>query len=88
MVLAVVQTDKALQGTYSDCYSGNVDPPGYEGTLTRSVLAPTEAHVTLQLTRHDGKSLVVEADLTLSGPNTLTLTPTSPAATPWVLTRP
>ena len=87
MILTLVQTGNTLEGSYSDSYSGNTAPPGYEGTVTGSVLSPTGAQVTMQLSRHDGKNLVLQANLTLSDPNTVTATITSAVATPWVLMR-
>jgi len=87
MILTLVQTGNTLEGRYSDSYTTTIAPPGFEGTVTGSVLSPTSAQVTMQLSRHDGKNLVLQANLTLSGPNTVTATITSAVAGPWSLTR-
>ena len=87
MILTLVQTGSTLEGRYSDSYSPNVAPPGYEGTVTGSVLSPTSAQMTMNLSRHDGVTLVLQANLTLSDQNTLTAGWTSGAASSWVLKR-
>lgn len=87
MTLTLVQTGSTLEGAYSDTYSATIAPPGYAGTVSGAVLSPTTAQVTMQLGRHDGSNLALQANHALSGPNTLTETVTSAAASPWVLTR-
>ena len=88
MILTLVQTGNTLEGRYSDSYSPNVAPPGYDGTLTGSVLSPTTATMTLQLSRHDGQNLLLQADITLSDQNTIQVTITSQSGIGlWVLTR-
>jgi len=88
MILTLVQTGDTLEGTYSDSYTTTITPPGWEGTVAGSVLSPTSAQMTMQLSRHDAKNLVVQANLALSDPNTLMATITSATtAGPWVLTR-
>jgi hypothetical protein len=87
MILTLVQSGNTLEGRYSDSYSTTIAPPGYEGTVTGSVLSPTSAQVTMQLSRHDGKNLLLQANLAMADPNTVTATITSASASPWVLTR-
>ena len=89
MLLTLVQTGSALEGRYSDSYSPNVAPPGYEGPVTGSALSSTTGTVTLNLHRHDGVNLVVQANLALSDQdNTLTATVTYPAGVGlWVFKR-
>jgi len=87
MTFTLVQSGRTLEGRYSDSYSGSVAPPGYEGTVAGSVLSSTSAQVTLQLSRHDGVNLLLQANLALSDTNTITATITSAQAGPWVLTR-
>lgn len=88
MILTLEQSGNTLSGMYTDSYSGNITPPGYEGTVTGSVISPTTAQVTMNLSRHDGKNIVLQANLALSNQdNTLTATITSAAAGLWVLER-
>jgi hypothetical protein len=87
MILTLVQTGSTLEGRYSDSYSPNVAPPGYDGTVTGSVLSATSAQMTMNLSRHDGVSLVLQAGLTLSDQNTLEATVAAAGASTWVLTR-
>jgi len=89
MLLTLVQTGSALEGRYSDSYSPNVAPPGYEGTVTGSVLSSTTGTVTMNLGRHDGVNLVVLANLALSDQDsTLTATIASPGGVGlWVFKR-
>jgi hypothetical protein len=89
MTLTLVQTGSTLEGRYSDSYSGTITPPGYDGTVTGSVLSPTTAQVTMNLSRHDGQNIVLQANLALSGQdNILTATVTSLTDVGlWALTR-
>lgn len=74
LTLFLVQKENGLTGTYSDTYSPNVDPPGYEGTGSGTTLSSTTAQMTFSLTRWDGKSAQAQYSLTLSNQNqTLTL---------------
>ena len=74
MTLSLVQTENGLTGTYTDTYSPNVKPPGYEGSGSGMLLSTTTAQMTFNLTRWDGKSLQAQYSLTLSNQNnTLTL---------------
>jgi hypothetical protein len=73
--LVLVQTENTLRGTFSDTYSPNVQPPGYEGSGSGAVLSDTTAQVTFNLSRWDGKTAESRTLLTLSNQNnTLTLT--------------
>ena len=87
MTFTLVQTGNSLAGSYADTYSGTITPPGFNGTVTGSVLSPTSAQVTLNLSRHDGVTLVLQANLALTDPNTLTATVTSAGARMWTLKR-
>ncbi len=88
MILTLLQSGSTLEGRYSDSYSPNVVPPGYDGTLAGSVLSPTTATMTLQLSRHDGQNLLLQANITLSDQNTIQVTITSQSGVGlWVLTR-
>ena len=87
MTLTLVQTGRSLAGAYSDTYTTTIAPPGYAGTISGTVLSDTTGQMTMRVSRHDGSNLVLEANLVLSGPNTLGVTVTSAAASPWVLTR-
>jgi hypothetical protein len=72
--LVLIQTGNTLRGTFSDTYSPNVQPPGYEGSGSGTVLSDTTAQMTFNLARWDGKTLTVVYDLTLSNQNnTMTL---------------
>jgi len=74
IALALVQTESGLKGTYTDTYSPNVEPPGYEGRGAGKVLSITTAEMTFQLARWDGKTAQAEYSRTLSNQNnTLTL---------------
>ena len=73
--LVLVQTGNTLRGTFSDTYSPNVQPPGYEGSGSGAVLSDTTAQMTFNLSRWDGKTAESKTLLTLSNQNnTLTLT--------------
>jgi hypothetical protein len=73
--LVLVQTANTLRGTFSDTYSPNVQPPGYEGSGSGTVLSDTTAQMTFNLARWDGKTAESQTLLTLSNQNnTLTLT--------------
>jgi hypothetical protein len=89
MRLVLAQIGSSLTGTYSDSYSGSIAPPGWDGTVAGTVLSPTMAQVTMNLSRHDGGSLALNVDLALSAQGaTLTATVTSQAGVPvWVLNR-
>ncbi len=72
--LILQQTGDSLSGTFSDTYSPNVQPPGYEGNGSGAVLSDATASITFNLTRWDGKSAQAPFSLTLSNQNnTLTL---------------
>jgi predicted amidohydrolase YtcJ len=74
IALALTQTESDLKGTYTDTYSPNVEPPGYEGSGAGKVLSITTAEMTFQLARWDGKTAQAQYSLTLSNQNnTLTL---------------
>ncbi len=72
--LVLAQTESSLTGTFNDTYSPNVQPPGYEGSGSGTVLSTTTAQMTFNLTRWDGKTVQAPFSLTLSNQNnTLTL---------------
>ena len=74
ITLVLVQTANSLTGTFNDTYTGNIQPPGYEGSGSGSVLTSATAQMIFDLTRWDGKTLQVPFSLTLSNQNnTLTL---------------
>jgi hypothetical protein len=88
MKLTLAQSGNQLSGTYEDSYSPNVPPPGYAGTVTGTLLSPTTGQLTLQLKRHDGNNITIQANISLSDDNsTLTIDITSHKAGPWVLIR-
>jgi hypothetical protein len=73
--LVLIQTGNTLRGTFSDTYSPNVQPPGYQGSGSGTVLSDTTAQMTFNLARWDGKTAEAPTLLTLSNQNnTLTLT--------------
>jgi hypothetical protein len=73
--LVLIQTGNTLRGTFSDTYSPNVQPPGYQGSGSGTVLSATTAQMTFNLSRWDGKTAESQTLLTLSNQNnTLTLT--------------
>ncbi len=73
--LVLVQTGNTLRGTFSDTYSPNVQPPGYQGSGPGMVLSDTTAQMTFNLARWDGNTAEAQTLLTLSNQNnTLTLT--------------
>jgi hypothetical protein len=73
--LVLVQTGNTLRGTFSDTYSPNVQPPGFQGSGSGTVLSDTTAQMTFNLSRWDGKTAESQTHLTLSNQNnTLTLT--------------
>jgi hypothetical protein len=85
MTITLVQTGDALTGTFKDTYSGNIPPPGYEGTGSGTLLSPTTAQMTFHLSRHDGRTVDLTVNLTLSdNNNTLTILSDSSAA-PWIM---
>jgi hypothetical protein len=87
MAITLTQTGNDLTGTFKDTYSGNIPPPGYEGTGSGTVLSPTTAQMTFHLSRHDGNTLELPVTFTLSDQNN-TLTVTSDlSADPWVMKR-
>ncbi len=72
--LTLVQAGNTLRGTFSDTYSPNVQPPGYQGSGSGMVLSDTTAQITFDLSRWDGKAATAVYDLTLSNQNnTMTL---------------
>lgn len=87
VTVSIVQTGSNLTGTFSDTFSGSVPPPGFTGNGTGTVLSPTSAQATFDLTRaSDNKTVQVQFDLTLSNGNkTLTITPAG--GTPIILQR-
>ncbi|MFH1183704.1 MAG: hypothetical protein V1755_01525 [Chloroflexota bacterium] len=88
MTLTLVQSGNALSGTYTDSYSGNIAPPGYEGTVSGTVLSSTTGQIALDLRRHDGSTIVVRANLMASDQDTITATVTSQGGVgQWVLKR-
>jgi hypothetical protein len=88
MTLTLVQSGNSLTGTYSDTYTGGIAPPGFEGTVSGTVLSSTTGQIALDVHRHDGTSLNLQANLALTGAqDLLTVTVTSAAASPWPLRR-
>jgi hypothetical protein len=88
MTLTLVQSGSSLTGTYSDSYSGSITPPGFQGTVSGTVLSSTTGQLTLNVQRHDGVSLNIQTDLSLSATqDVLTVTVTSAASSPWTLRR-
>lgn len=69
--LILVQTGNSLTGTFSDTYSPNVKPPGYEGSGSGTVLSASTAQITFNLTRWDGKTALAKFTLTLSNQNNM-----------------
>ena len=67
--LVLVQTANSLAGTFTDTYSASVQPPGYVGSGSGTVLTSTTAQMTFNLTRWDGKAAQVQFLLTLSNQN-------------------
>ena len=49
ITLSLVQTENELVGTYSDTFSRNVQPPGYQGNGSGAVLSTTTAQVIFNL---------------------------------------
>jgi hypothetical protein len=89
MTMTLTQTGNVLAGTYSDTYSGSIAPPGFNGTVSGTVLSPTTGQIALELSRHDGSRLEVMANLALSDQDsTLTATITNVQAGPWILKHP
>lgn len=73
--LTLVQAGDTLRGTFSDTYSPNVQPPGYQGSVSGTVLSDRTAQITCNLSRWDGKTVTGVYELTLSNQNnTMTLT--------------
>jgi hypothetical protein len=87
MTLTLTQTGSALVGAYSDSFSLSVPPPGYNGTITGGVTSWVGATITMNLSRHDGAALNLQADLTLNGDGTLKVDVTSVATGVWILQR-
>ena len=72
--LSLVQLENSLTGTFKDSYSPNINPPGYEGSGSGTVLSPSTAQITFDLTRWDSNTAQAQYSLTLSNQdNTLTL---------------
>ena len=72
--LVLVQTENRLTGTYDDTYSPNVQPPGYEGSGSGTVLSTTTAQITFSVARWDGRTAQAQFSLALTNQNnTLTL---------------
>jgi len=69
IALSLVQTENGLTGLYKDSFSPNVNPPGYEGSGSGTVLSTTTAQIIFNLTRWDGKSAQAQYSLTLSNQN-------------------
>ena len=67
--LVLVQTENSVTGTFNDTYSPNVQPPGYEGSGSGTVLSTTTAQITFSLTRWDGRTAQAQFSLTLSNQN-------------------
>jgi glycosyl transferase family WbsX len=84
--LVLVQTANSLTGTFSDTYTGNIQPPGYEGSGSGTVLTNNTAQMIFNLTRWDGKAAQAAFSLTLSNQNA-TLTLGCSAGCPIVLQR-
>jgi hypothetical protein len=88
MRLVLAQIGSSLTGTYSDSYSGSISPPGFDGTVSGTVLSPTTAQLTLDVKRHDGASLNLQASLSLSASgDVLTVTITNANTSAWALRR-
>jgi len=88
MTLTLLQSGNSLTGTYNDSYSGSIQPPGFQGTVAGTVSSSTTGQLTLNVQRHDGVSLNLLADLSLSAAqDVLTVTVTSAEASPWTLRR-
>jgi len=74
ITISLVQTENGLTGTFNDTYSLNIQPPGYEGSGSGTVLSTTTAQITFNLTRWDGRTAQAQFSFTLSDQNnTLTL---------------
>jgi hypothetical protein len=72
--LVLVQAKNSLTGTFKDSYSTGVQPPGYEGSGSGTVLSASTAQMTFNLNRWDGRTVQATFSLTLSNQNnTLTL---------------
>jgi hypothetical protein len=72
--LVLVQSGNTVRGTFSDTYSPGVEPPGFQGSGSGTVLSDTTAQMTFNLSRWDGKTGTPVYDLTLSNQNnTMTL---------------
>lgn len=84
--LVLVQTENGLTGTFKDTFSSNVQPPGYEGSGSGTILSTTTARITFELTRWDGKSAQASFSLILSNQNN-TLTLSCDVGCPLVLQR-
>lgn len=75
ITISLVQTENSLTGAYKDTYSPSVQPPGYEGLGTGTMVSTITAQMTFDVSRWDGKTLLLQYSLTLSNQNnTLTLT--------------
>jgi hypothetical protein len=75
IVLTLKQIGNDLAGMFNDVYSGNVQTAGYAGAGSGSLTSSSSAQATFDLSRPDGKTLVIQFVLALSDQdNTLTLT--------------
>jgi len=75
VILTLTQTGNDLTGTFNDVYSGNEQTPGYAGAGSGFLTSSSSAQATFDLSRPDGKTLVIQFVLTLSNlDNTLSLT--------------
>ncbi len=72
--LSLVQTSNKLTGTFSDSFSLNIKPPGFQGNGSGTVLSASTAEITFVLSRWDGMTARAGFRLTLSNHNnTLTM---------------
>jgi hypothetical protein len=66
VTVTLTQQGEQLSGTFADTYSTNVPPPGFQGNGTGAVLSPTQARMTFDLSRWDGKSVSLSFTLNLT----------------------
>ena len=72
--LSLVQAGTKLTGTFSDTFSLNIKPPGFQGKGSGIVLSASTAEITFILARWDGMTARAGFRLTLSNENnTLTM---------------
>jgi hypothetical protein len=69
VTLVLAQTGNRITGTFKDSYSSDVQPPGYKGSGSGTVLSASTAQMTFNLTRWDGKTVQAQFSLTLSNQN-------------------